>query len=56
VPRGRTNAQIAAQRYISAYTVRSHLDRIRDKTGHRRRVGLTRLALREGLVWAGSGP
>ena len=33
VARGRTDAQIAAQLYISVSTVRSHLDRIRDKTG-----------------------
>ena len=31
-------------------TVRSHLDRIRDKTGRRRRADLTRLALQAGLV------
>ena len=36
--------------YISIRTVRSHLDRIRDKTGCRRRADLTRLALSEGLV------
>ena len=50
VARGRTDAQIAAQLYISIRTVRSHLDRIRDKTGCRRRADLTRLALAEGLV------
>jgi hypothetical protein len=31
-------------------TVRSHLDRIRDKTGSRRRADLTRLALQAGMV------
>jgi non-specific serine/threonine protein kinase len=50
VAEGRTNAQIAAQLHISVRTVGSHLDRIRDKTGYRRRADLTRLALREGLV------
>ena len=50
VAQGRTNAQIAGQLYISVRTVGSHLDRIRDKTGCRRRADLTRLALAEGLV------
>jgi predicted ATPase/class 3 adenylate cyclase/DNA-binding CsgD family transcriptional regulator len=50
VARGRTDADIAGQLYISIRTVRSHLDRIRDKTGCRRRADLTRLALSEGLL------
>ena len=50
VAQGRTDAQIAAQLYISVRTVSSHLDRIRDKTGCRRRADLTRLALSAGLV------
>ena len=50
VARGRTDAQIATELYISVRTVRTHLDRIRDKTGCRRRADLTRLALSAGLV------
>jgi predicted ATPase/DNA-binding CsgD family transcriptional regulator/transcriptional regulator with XRE-family HTH domain len=50
VAQGRTNAQIAAELRISVRTVTSHLDRIRDKTGCRRRADLTRLALTTGLV------
>jgi predicted ATPase/DNA-binding CsgD family transcriptional regulator/transcriptional regulator with XRE-family HTH domain len=50
VAQGRTDAQIAEQLSISIRTVRSHLDRIRDKTGCRRRADLTRLALTTGLV------
>jgi DNA-binding CsgD family transcriptional regulator len=46
VAQGLTDAQL----YISIRTVRSHLDRIRDKTGCRRRADLTRLALAAGLV------
>jgi DNA-binding CsgD family transcriptional regulator len=47
---GRTNAQIAVQLSISVHAVRSQLDRIRGKTGCRRRIDLTRLALQAGLV------
>ena len=50
VAQGRTDAEIAGQLYISVRTVRSHLDRIRDKTGCRRRADLTRLALQASLV------
>jgi predicted ATPase/DNA-binding CsgD family transcriptional regulator len=50
VAQGRTDTQIAEQLCISVRTVRSHLDRIRDKTGCRRRADLTRLALTAGLV------
>jgi DNA-binding CsgD family transcriptional regulator len=50
VAQGRTNAQIAAELQISVRTVGSHLDRIRDKTGCRRRADLTRLALTMDLV------
>ena len=50
VAQGRTDAQIAGQLTISVRTVSSHLDRIRDKTGCRRRADLTRLALSAGLV------
>ena len=45
VAQGHTNADIAARLYISVRTVASHLDRIRDKTGYRRRADLTRLAI-----------
>jgi predicted ATPase/DNA-binding CsgD family transcriptional regulator len=50
VAQGHTDTQIAAQLYITVRTVSSHLDRIRDKTGCRRRADLTRLALAAGLV------
>jgi DNA-binding CsgD family transcriptional regulator len=50
VAQGATDAQIAERLYIAVSTVRTHLDRIRDKTGCRRRADLTRLALQAGLV------
>jgi DNA-binding CsgD family transcriptional regulator len=50
VAQGRTDSQIAAELFISIRTVRSHLDRIRNKSDCRRRADLTRLALRAGLV------
>ncbi|MGH9920947.1 MAG: FHA domain-containing protein [Nitrososphaerales archaeon] len=45
VATGSTDAAIASALVISLSTVRSHLDRIREKTGCRRRSELTRLAL-----------
>ena len=50
VAQGRTDAEIAEQLFISIRTVRTHLDRIRDKSGCRRRADLTRLALQEGII------
>jgi predicted ATPase/DNA-binding CsgD family transcriptional regulator len=50
VAKGCTDAEIAGQLYIAVSTVRSHLDRIRDKTSCRRRADLTRLALQAGLA------
>jgi non-specific serine/threonine protein kinase len=50
VAQGKTDAQIAAKLFISVSTVRTHLDRIRDKSGCRRRADLTRLALAEGII------
>ncbi len=47
--RGSTDQQIGNELLISLATVRSHLDRIRDKTGCRRRPDLTRLAIDLGL-------
>jgi two-component system, NarL family, nitrate/nitrite response regulator NarL len=47
---GETDQDIAEQLIISVRTVGSHLDRIRDKTGHRRRADLTRLAIERGIV------
>ena len=48
---GLTDAEIvAAKLHISVNTVRSHLERIREKTGSRRRADLTRLALRVGAA------
>ena len=41
---GETDADIAERLFISVSTVRSHLDRIRDKTGRRRRAELARLS------------
>jgi DNA-binding CsgD family transcriptional regulator len=50
VAQGKTDVQIAEKLFISVSTVRTHLDRIRDKSGCRRRADLTRLALEEGII------
>jgi DNA-binding CsgD family transcriptional regulator len=46
---GAAGAQIAAQLVLSVNTVRSHQDRIRDKTGARRRAELIRYAIQAGI-------
>jgi len=46
---GATDAQIAGHLYLSVNTVRSHLERIRDKTGARRRIDLVRYAIQAGI-------
>jgi DNA-binding NarL/FixJ family response regulator len=50
VAAGETDLDIAEELVISVHTVHSHLDRIRAKTGHHRRVDLTRFAIDRGLV------
>ncbi|WP_092531910.1 LuxR C-terminal-related transcriptional regulator [Amycolatopsis arida] len=50
VAAGERDQDIAEAMSISVRTVRSYLDRIRDKTGYRRRPELTRLAIEEGLT------
>jgi DNA-binding NarL/FixJ family response regulator len=47
---GRTDRDIADELVISVSTVRSHLDRVREKTGLRRRSELTRMAIEEGIT------
>jgi DNA-binding CsgD family transcriptional regulator len=46
---GATDAQIAGRLFLSVNTVRSHLDRVRDKTGARRRAELVRYAIQAGI-------
>ncbi|MDR6980907.1 DNA-binding NarL/FixJ family response regulator [Streptomyces sp. 3330] len=47
---GSTDHEIAAALGISKHTVHSHLDRIGEKTGSRRRPDLTRIAVENGLT------
>ncbi len=49
VAKGLTDREIGAQLFISPSTVRSHLDRIGEKSGLRRRTELTRLAVELGV-------
>jgi non-specific serine/threonine protein kinase len=46
---GASDAQIARHLYLSVNTVRSHLERIRDKTGARRRTELVRYSIQVGI-------
>ena len=46
---GATDKEIGATLYISVSSVRSHLDRIQQKTGWRKRADLTRLAYELGV-------
>jgi len=46
---GASNAKIAESLFVTPNTVRTHLDRIRDKTGARNRAELTRYALQAGI-------
>jgi DNA-binding NarL/FixJ family response regulator len=54
VASGERDQDIAAALTISIRTVRSYLDRIRDKTGQRRRSELTRYAIEKGVLRAHS--
>jgi DNA-binding NarL/FixJ family response regulator len=55
VAAGERDQDIAQTLEISIRTVRSYLDRIRDKTGQRRRPELTRYAIEMGVTY-GRGP
>ena len=46
---GATDAQIAGRLFLSVNTVRSHLERIRDKTRTRRRAEMARYAIQAGI-------
>ena len=46
---GAGNAKIAETLFVTPNTVRTHLDRIRDKTGARNRAELTRYAIQAGI-------
>jgi DNA-binding CsgD family transcriptional regulator len=46
---GASNARIAETLFVTPNTVRTHLDRIRDKTGARNRAELTRYAIQAGI-------
>jgi pSer/pThr/pTyr-binding forkhead associated (FHA) protein len=50
IAKGLTDREAGERLSISTSTVRSHLDRIGDKTGFRRRAELTRLAMDLGIL------
>ncbi len=53
---GATDAQVAERLFLSVNTVRSHLERIRDKTGARRRADLVRYAIQAGIESVAPSP
>jgi DNA-binding NarL/FixJ family response regulator len=56
VAEGAEDKAVARELGITLATVHSHLDRIRDKTGRRKRAELTRLAMEQGLVGRAKHP
>lgn len=54
VAHGETDHAIAVRLGISEHTVHSHLDRLRDKIGSRRRADLTRFAITHDIIPAAS--
>ncbi|MFF7445584.1 MULTISPECIES: LuxR C-terminal-related transcriptional regulator [unclassified Streptomyces] len=56
VAHGETDHAIALRLGISEHTVHSHLDRLRDKIGSRRRADLTRFALTHAIIPTGPWP
>jgi len=53
---GASNTRIAETLFVTPNTVRTHLDRIRDKTGTCNRAELTRYAMRAGIEAVNSSP
>ncbi|MCX5195445.1 response regulator transcription factor [Streptomyces sp. NBC_00249] len=54
IAHGETDHAIAVRLGISEHTVHSHLDRLRDKIGSRRRADLTRFAITHDLITTAS--
>ncbi|WP_328875623.1 response regulator transcription factor [Streptomyces sp. NBC_00287] len=54
IAHGETDHDIAVRLGISEHTVHSHLDRLRDKIGSRRRADLTRFAITHDIIPAAS--
>ncbi|MFI1352543.1 LuxR C-terminal-related transcriptional regulator [Streptomyces sp. NPDC020898] len=50
VAAGETTRDIAKELFIGETTVNGHLEKIRDKTGCRRRADLTRFAIKKGIL------
>ena len=55
IARGRTNAEIAAELYISEVTVKSHINHLFAKIGARSRAEAVRYAYEHGLTTDAGG-